>query len=131
MTKLILRWILLAISVLAASFVSQALGLGFRADAGDFRGFMLLMLGVLVLSFLNATIGRVIKFLTLPLSCITLGVFSLVINAAVLMAAASLNLGFKITDSGFKAFIAAFVASLMIAFINGVLGTFLPDDRDE
>jgi putative membrane protein len=131
MTKLFLRWILLAVSVLAASFVSQALGLGFRADTGDAPGFLKLMLGVLILSFLNATIGRVIRFLTLPLSCITLGLFSLVINAAILMLAASFGLGFQITDSGWKAFLAAFVASLMIAFINGVLGTFLPDDRDE
>src|SRR5438128_80763 len=130
MTKLILRWILLAFSVIAASLVSQALDLGFKTDVSGIPGFLKLLLGVFVLSFLNATIGRVIKFLTLPLSCITLGLFSLVINAVVLMIAASFNLGFQITKSGFQAFVAAFVASLMIAFINGVLGMFLPDDRD-
>ena len=86
---------------------------------------------MLVLSFLNATIGRVIKFLTLPLSCITLGLFSLVINAVVLMLAASFHLGFDIKQGGFQGFIAAFIASLLIAFISGVLGMFLPDDRDE
>ena len=89
------------------------------------------LLAIAVLSLLNATIGRLIKFLTLPLSCITLGLFSLVINAAILMAAASLKLGFQITQNGFKAFVAAFVASLMIAFISGVLGVFLPDDKDD
>ena len=52
-------------------------------------------------------------------------------SASILMIAASLKLGFQITGSGFNAFIAAFVASLMIAFINGVLGMFLPDDKDE
>jgi putative membrane protein len=131
MTKLILRWILLAISVVAASYVSQALNLGFEVDIHDTASFLTLLLGVAVLSFLNATIGRIIKFLTLPLSCITLGLFSLVINAVILMIAASFKLGFRITDTGFKAFLAAFVASLMIAFINGVLGMFLPDDKDE
>lgn len=132
MTKLILRWILLAISVIAASYLSQALGLGFEVDISDAASFFKLLLGVGVLSFLNATVGRLIKFLTLPLSCITLGLFSLVINAAVLILAASFNLGFRIEgDSNFKAFVAAFVASLMIAFINGVLGMFLPDDKDE
>lgn len=131
MAKLILRWILLAISVIAASYVSQALGLGFEVHVTDATSFLKLLLGVAVLSLLNATVGRLIKFLTLPLSCITLGLFSLVINACILMAAASLKLGFQITGSGFSAFIAAFVASLMIAFINGVLGMFLPDDKDE
>lgn len=131
MTKLLLRWILLAVSVVAASYVSQALGLGFEVDVKDAGSFLKLLLGVAVLSLLNATVGRLIKFLTLPLSCITLGLFSLVINAAVLMAAASLKLGFQITKSGFEGFLAAFVGSLMIAFINGVLGMFLPDDKDE
>ena len=49
----------------------------------------------------------------------------------VLWLAASLELGFRITESGFKGFIAAFVASLLISFINGVLGVFLPDDKDD
>src|SRR5258708_6844110 len=131
MTKLLLRWILLAISVMSASFVSEALGLGFEVNVHDASGFIKLLLGVAVLSLLNATVGRLIKFLTLPLSCLTLGLFSLVINAVILMMAASLKLGFQITGTGLNAFIAAFVASLMIAFINGVLGMFLPDDKDE
>src|ERR1044072_5657623 len=104
MAKLLLRWILLAFSVLAASYVSQALGLGFEVDVHDTSSFLKLLLGVAVLSLLNATVGRLIKFLPLPLSCITLGLFSLVINAAILMAAASLKWGFSITGSGFNAF---------------------------
>jgi putative membrane protein len=75
-------------------------------------------------------LGRLLKFLTLPLSCITLGLFSLVVNAIVLWVAASLNLGFSIHGSGGRAFFAAFIASLLISFINGVLGVFLPDDDD-
>lgn len=132
MSKLLLRWVLLAISVYAASLVAQALGLGFRADVSTFDSFLKLMIGVLILSFLNATLGKILKFLTLPLSCITLGLFSLVVNAVVLMISASLKLGFRIEEhSEFKAFIAAFLASIMISFINGVLGMFLPDDQDD
>jgi putative membrane protein len=131
MTKLLLRWILLAVSVIAASFVSQALKLGFEVQVHDVGGFLKLLVGVAFLSFLNATIGRLLKFLTLPLSCITLGLFSLVINAIILLVAASFKFGFQITDTGPKAFLAAFVASIIIAFINGVLGMFLPDDKDD
>jgi putative membrane protein len=131
MSKLLLRWVLLAASVYAASLVAQALGLGFRADVSTVDSVIKLMIGVAVLSLLNATLGKILRLLTLPLSCITLGLFSLVVNAVVLMVAASLNLGITITGNGFKAFIAAFVASILISFINGVLGVFLPDDKDD
>jgi len=131
MTRLLLRWVLLAISVFAASLVTQALNLGFKAYIGSVESFLQLMIGVAVLSLLNATLGKILKIMTLPLSCITLGLFSLVVNAAVLWMAASLNLGFRVTDSGTRGFIAAFIASLLISFINGALGVFLPDDKDD
>ncbi len=132
MIRLLLRWVLLAFSVFAASLVSQALHLGFQVDADGASGMIKLLIGVAVLSLLNATIGRILKFLTVPLRCLTLGLFSLVINAVILWFAASLKLGFKITDSGPKGFLAAFIASLLISFISGVLGVLLPDDdRDD
>jgi putative membrane protein len=121
----------LAFSVFAASMVSQAVGLGFKVKYHEPADILPLMVGVAILAFLNATLGKILKVLTLPLSCLTLGLFSLVVNAAVLMIAASLKLGFEITDSGLKAFIAALIASVLIAFVNGVLGVFLPDDKDD
>jgi putative membrane protein len=131
MTKLLLRWVLLAVSVFAASLITQSLGLGFKADVSSAQSIVTLMIGVLVLSLLNATLGKILKLLTLPLSCLTLGLFSLVVNAVVLWVAASLELGFKITQGGVQGFLAAFVASLLISFINGVLGVFLPDDKHD
>jgi putative membrane protein len=127
----LLRWVLLAFSVFAASLVSQALLVGFQVEVGSGAGVGVVLWGVAVLSLLNATLGPILKLMTLPLSCITLGLFSLVINAAVLWIAASLGLGFSISDTGLKGFIAAFVASILISFINGVLGVFLPDDKDD
>jgi putative membrane protein len=132
MGKLLLRWILMAVSILAASYVSKALNLGFEARGETVADWIKLLLGVAVLAFLNATLGRVIKFLTLPITCLTLGLFALVVNAAIFYAAAKLDLGFRITEqSELKGFMAAFVASILVSFINGVLGVFLPDDRDD
>ena len=131
MGRLILRWILLAFSVFAASMVSQAIGLGFKVMYREAADLVPLMIGVAVLALLNASLGKILKVLTLPLSCMTLGLFSLVVNAAVLMLAASLKLGFEITDTGPEAFLAALIASVIIAFVNGVLGVFLPDDKDD
>lgn len=128
MGRLFLRWVLLAFSVFAASMVSQAVGLGFKVKYQDVNDLIPLMIGVAILAFLNATLGKILKVLTLPLSCLTLGLFSIVVNAVVLMVAASLKVGFEIEDSGFKGFLAALIASVIIAFVNGVLGVFLPDD---
>ena len=132
MRKLILRWILLAFSVVLASMVSQALGLHFNVDVSTADSVFKLFLGVAVLAFLNATIGRVLRFVTLPITCLTLGLFSLVVNAVVLMMASSLKLGFSIADGNtFMGFLAAFVASIMISSVNGILGVFLTDDKDD
>lgn len=131
MTRLLLRWGVMAFSVYAASLICAALGLGFVARVGSAADVGKLLVGVIVLGLLNATLGRVLKLLTLPLRCLTLGLFSLVVNAVVLWFAATLRFGFAITSGGPKGFAAAFVASLLIAFINGVLGVFLPDDRDD
>ncbi|MBC8063940.1 MAG: phage holin family protein [Chlorobia bacterium] len=121
----------MAFSVFAASMVSQAVGLGFKVKYQEANDLITLLIGVAILAFLNATLGKVLKVLTLPLSCLTLGFFSLIVNAVVLMMAASFKLGFEITDTGFNAFLAALIASVIIAFINGVLGVFLPDDKDD
>lgn len=121
----------MAFSVYAASLICQALGLGFDVSVRNASDAITLLVGVIVLGFLNATLGKILKLLTLPLSCLTLGLFSLVVNAIVLWVAASLKLGFEIKDSGLRGFMAAFAASLLIAFISGVLGVFLPDDRDD
>lgn len=128
---LLARWILLALSVIAASYLTQALGLRFEAEAGSFGAFLVLMLGVAILAFLNATLGTVLKLLTLPLTCLTLGLFSLVINAVILIWASSLHLGFSINeDDGMRKFWTAFVASLLISAVNAILGSiFVPEGR--
>jgi len=121
----------MAFSVYAASLICNALRLGFDVNVRNGEDAVKLLVGVLVLGLLNATLGKILKLLTLPLSCLTLGLFALVVNAVVLWVAASLQLGFRITQGGLRGFLAALVASLLIAFINGVLGVFLPDDRDD
>lgn len=136
MRRLLLRWILLALSVLAASLICESLGLGFDVKALHDKQFIArdileLFLGVAVLAILNAVLRPILKILALPLTCLTLGLFSFVINALVLWLAASLELGFRITGSGLDGFLAALVGSILISCINAVLGVFLSDDKDD
>ncbi|MCB0571290.1 MAG: phage holin family protein, partial [Phaeodactylibacter sp.] len=49
----------------------------------------------LVLSFLNSTLGSFLQWITTPLRFLTLGLFTFVVNAALLMLAAHFMKGFK------------------------------------
>lgn len=130
MKRLLIRWLALAIATIAASFVSQALGLGFQVDVSTTGHFLQLLIGVAILALLNATLGRILKFLTIPLNCLTFGLVSVVINALMLWVAAGTGYGMKVTGSGMQAFIAALVASILISLFNGVLNSFFPSDKD-
>ena len=132
MGNLILRWLILVLSVVAASYFTRVFGLNFVVQAEGVGGFLKLMVGVGVLALLNATLGTVLKILTLPLTCLTLGLFSLVINGAVLMWAASFNLGFTIgEEDGSRRFWTAFVASLLISAVNAIIGGILIKDEEK
>lgn len=131
MAKLLTRWIILAISVVVASLATQLLGLGFAVDVSTFNKVLLLFVGVAILAILNATLGTILRILTIPLNCLTLGLFSLVVNAFILWLAAGTGFGMKITGDFGMQFLAALVGSLLISFVNGVLGSFLSDDDEE
>jgi putative membrane protein len=131
MGRLFLKWIVLAVSVYLASLATQALGLGFEASAKNLGQAITLMIGVAVLAFLNVTLGKILKLIALPLTCATLGLFALAVNAFVFWIAASLELGFRITKEGGAGFMAAFVASVLVSLINGMLQQFLPDPKKD
>ena len=48
-------------------------------------GFFALLVIAAVFGLINAVIGRIVKLLTLPLTLMTLGLFSLVVNAVMLL----------------------------------------------
>lgn len=125
---MILRWLILALSVLAGAFVAQKLGLPFEIEDGAWLEFML---GVAVLSLLNATLGSILKLITLPLTCLTFGISALAINAIILMVAASLEWGFRIPGEGWDRFKTAFVASLVISIVSSILRSLLMKDEDK
>ena len=70
----------------------------------------------LILGVLNITIKPILSILTLPLNIITLGLFSFVINAVLLLAVASFVEGFHI-----EGFIPAIVAGAIIAVVSWLL----------
>ena len=79
-----------------------------------------LALAALVLGILNAFVRPLLLLLTLPINILSLGFFTLVINAFLLYTVAGLVPGFEITGF-FRAFLAALLISLINAMTNFLL----------
>jgi putative membrane protein len=79
-----------------------------------------LLLVALAFSLLNTYVRPILRILTLPISVITLGIFLLVINAAMLLVTSAisdqLSLGFHVADFG-----AAFLGAIVVAIVGWIL----------
>jgi putative membrane protein len=73
-----------------------------------------------ILGIVNAVIRPVVLIFTFPINLLTLGLFTLVINAAMLKIVAALVPGFIVETFG-----AAFFAALLISIISWLLNIFV------
>ena len=106
--RLLLNWVLSAIAVWIVSQLVPGISV---------RGATSALVAALVIGFINATIGALLKILTFPLTLVTLGLFWFVINALMLeLASALLSPGFRV--SGFWA---AFVGAIVLSLVNMLL----------
>ena len=76
-----------------------------------------------ILGVVNAVIRPVVLLLTLPINILTLGLFTLVINALMLKIVADLVPGFTI-----ETFRAAFWGALVISLVSWLLNIFIGGD---
>jgi putative membrane protein len=80
------------------------------------------LIAALVIGFVNATLGLILKIITLPLTILTLGIFWFIINALMLEMAAAVVPGFRI-DTFASAFWGAIVLSLVNMIFRWLAGT--------
>ena len=80
----------------------------------------------LVFGAINALIKPIVKLLSLPLVFLTLGLFTLVINALMLLLAARLSAHLSIDGFG-----AAFIGALVVSIVSALLSLFLKDKDDD
>jgi putative membrane protein len=81
-------------------------------------------IAAVVIGLVNATVRPVLFWLTLPVTILTLGLFSFVLNALTLWLASSITPGFSI-----EGFLPALIGSLVLSVISGLLHTIF--DRAE
>ena len=110
--------------------INVLLLLGLSAILPGFKvsGFEAAAIFIVILTILNWTILPVIKILTLPLTLLTLGLFNIILNLAVVIIVANSVPGVLITGSTIdKLFIAAII-SLAFALGNGLINTIEQDN---
>ncbi|MEN0006065.1 MAG: phage holin family protein [Bacteroidota bacterium] len=91
-------------------------GAAYLMKGVDIKDFLQAILIAAVLAVLNATLGQVLDFVTMPIRILTLGLFSFVVDAIVLWVAASFFEGFKL-----KSFWTAVLLAVVLAIFNAVL----------
>ncbi|MGC8827337.1 MAG: phage holin family protein [Anaerolineae bacterium] len=119
MRKLILRWVINAVGLWAAAELVPGI---------TYEGGWLVLAGVaLIFGLVNALIRPVLKLLTCPLIILTLGLFTLVINALMLWLASAvagwLGLGFNVAD-----FASAFFGGIIVSVVSIVLSLLVFDE---
>jgi putative membrane protein len=76
-----------------------------------------------IVGLLNAFVRPVVSALTAPIGCLTLGLFSIVINGLMFWLAAKSGVGVTAT------FLGATITALLAGFLSGLLGV-LTQDRE-
>ena len=105
-------------------FLITACGLllaAWQLDGMHFGGPLSLLFAALVLGLVNATVRPVMLLLTLPITVITLGLFLLVLNGAMLGLAALMVPGF-VVDGFWTALFGAIIVSLTGMVANWFIG---------
>jgi putative membrane protein len=116
MVRMVLHWFLNAIALLVVSRLVhgfEVTGLGFA------------MIAVIVIGFLNATLGLLLKIIMLPLGILTFGVFFLIVNAFILKFASAFVPGFRVLT-----FSAAFWGALTLALLHLLFGFLFKSGRE-
>ena len=83
-----------------------------------------LLVGALVLGLLNTFLRPLLFILTLPVTMVTLGLFTLVLNGVIFYLAAWLVKGFYVTG-----FWSSFVAALVFSIVSFLLNLLFTQER--
>jgi putative membrane protein len=122
--KLILRWLIVAVSLYVAVLIVP--GISVEGDAWIAFAVMALVLG-----FVNAIIRPVLKFLSCGFIILTLGLFVFVINAGTFLLASEIaqswfGVGFYVDN-----FWSALLGSIIVSIVSIVLSEILIDKEKE
>ncbi len=112
--NILIDWILSAVTVFASAYVLPGIHV---------QNFTTALIAALVIGIINAFLKPVLTILTLPITIITLGIFSFVLNAFLIMIADYLVPGFKVDG-----FFWALILSLILTIVGSIYHNFVSEE---
>ncbi len=106
-SKPIIKWLIISLVILGLSSLTPGIKVA---------SFSAALIAALVLGLINLIIRPVILFFTLPINILTLGLFTFIINASLILLTAHLVSGFEV-----KNFWWALLLSLVISAVNSTV----------
>ena len=116
--NLIIRLIINAIALVAADWFVEGISIQ--------GGWLNIAILALIFGVINAIIKPIVKVLSLPFILITLGLFTLVVNALMLMLTSWFSSSMQIDGFG-----SAFWGAIIISLVSWLLSSFLSDEDDD
>ncbi len=102
--SILISWFVSALVILVASYLLPGVHIA---------GFLTALVVAVVLGIINAILKPILVILTLPINILTLGLFTLVINAFLVLLTSAIVPGFKVDG-----FLWAFIFSILLSIIN-------------
>ena len=110
---LLIRWLLLAVAFAVTSWILDGMEI-----SGGFWGYVWVSA---LFGIVNAIVGTILRIFTLPLTIITLGLFSIIVNALLLSLTDALTSHLTIDEFWWTAIWAAILVSLVSVILDLVL----------
>ena len=117
MNQLLIKWLVTTLAILAASYLLD----GIHAS-----GFLSALFAAAMLGLLNAFFRPVLFVLTLPITILTLGLFTFILNALMLKMASGVIPGFEV-----EGFWTAIFGAVIVSIVSSVLNALLKEARPE
>ena len=113
MKGILIRWLVLTIGVMLTAYLIEGITVS---------GFFAAFFAAALLGVLNAFFRPILLILTLPLTILTLGLFTFVINAILLMMVSGVIPGFEV-----HGFWSAVLGALLISLVSWLLNSFISE----
>lgn len=108
MLNIFLKWIAFSLIIIFTAWIIPGISV---------ENFFSAMLVCIIIALINAFIKPVLMLISLPINFLTLGLFSFVINAFLLMFAGAITPGFEV-EGFFSALLGSIILSLFVGALN-------------
>lgn len=105
---ILIHWLIVTLAIMVSAYILPGVKIA---------GFVPALAAAVVLGLLNLVLKPILVFLTLPINILTLGLFTLVINAAIIMLATKIVPGFTVQNWWW-----AILFGIVLGLVNSLFG---------